>query len=151
MSGGFQKCFDRSALFRYSSLWDDSLGLAYFTLNEVSAKPMYFLASPSLRKKSFEKGWLTYIRDSTHNRELKRNLQQVPFEGAIRRPCAQNYGSRITMKTTTSMNIAVRQMMLGRQRACMCVLVDSSHETVYIMPMSIPVHLIGYMDLFLFS
>ena len=29
---------------------------------------------------------------------------------------------------TTKMKIAMRQMMLGRQTACMCVSVDSSHE-----------------------
>ena len=51
-----QKRFDRSVLFRYFSLWNDSFGLAYLTFNEVSAKPMYFLASFSLRRKSFEKG-----------------------------------------------------------------------------------------------
>ena len=124
-------------LFRYISLWNDSLGLAYLTLNEVSAKSIYFLVSPSLRRKSFEKGWLTYIRDSTYNRELKRKLQQVIFEGAMRRPCGQNYWSRITTKTTTSMKIAVRQIMLRRQAACMCVSVDSSHGTVHIMSTSI--------------
>ena len=48
----------------------------------------------------------------------------------------------------SSMKIAVRQMVLGRQAACMCVSVDSSHETVHIMSTSIPVQLIGYMDLF---
>ena len=69
----------------------------------------------------------------------------------MRRPCAQNYGSRITTKTTTSMKIAVRQMMLGRQAACICVSVDSSHETVHIMSTSVPVRLIGYMDLFFFT
>ena len=37
--------------------------------------------------KSFENGRLTY------NREIKRKLQQVLFEGAMRRPCGQNYGS----------------------------------------------------------
>ena len=81
---------------------------------------MYFLASPSLRRKSFGKGRLTYIRDSTCNRELKRKLHQVLFEGAMRRPCGPNYGSQITMKTT-SVKIAVRQIMLGRQAACMCL------------------------------
>ena len=109
---------------------------------------MYFLASPSLRRKSFEKGRLTYTRDSIYNLELKRKLQHVLFERAMRRPCAQNYGSRITTKTTMSMKITVRQMMLGRQAACMCVSVDSRHETVHIMSTSIPVHLIGYTDLF---
>ena len=135
-------------MFRYRSLWNDSLGLTYLTLNEVAAKPMYFLASPSLRRKSFEKGWLTYIRDSTYNRELRRKLQHVLFERAMRRPCVQYNGSRITTKTTTSMKIAVEQMMLGRQAACICVSVDSSHETVHILSRSIPVHLIGYMDPF---
>ena len=125
MSERFQKCFDRSVLFRYFSLLNDSLGLAYLTLNEVSAKQISFLASPSSRRKSFEKGRLTYIRDSTSNRELKPKMQQFLFERAMRRPGAQNYGSRITTKTTTSMKIAVRQMMLGRQEACMCVSVDS--------------------------
>ena len=146
MSERFQKCFDKSVLLRYFSLWDDSLGLAYLTLNEVSAKPMYFLSSSSLRRKSFEKGRLTYIRDSTYNREFKRKLQQVLFERAMRRPCAQNYGSRITTKTTASMKIAVRQMVLGRQAACMRVSVDSRHETVlevHIMSTSIPVQLRG--------
>ena len=151
MSESFQKCFDRSVLFRYFSLLNDSLGLAYLTLNEVSAKPMYFLASPSSRRKSFEKGRLTYIRDSAYNRELKRILQQVLFDRAMRHPCAQNYGSRITTKTTTSMKIAARQMMFGGQAACMCVSVDSSHGTVHNMSTNIPVHLIGYMDLFLFD
>ena len=37
------------------SLWNDSLGLAYLTSNEVSAKPNYFLASPSLRKNRLKK------------------------------------------------------------------------------------------------
>ena len=83
VSERFQKCFDRSVLFRYFSLWNDSLGLAHLTLNEVSAKPMYFLASPSLRGISFEKGRLTYIRDSIYNRELKRKLQLVLFERAV--------------------------------------------------------------------
>ena len=73
VSERYQKCFDSIVLFRYFSLWNDSLGLAYLTFNEVSAKPMYFLASPSLRRKSFGKGWLTYIRDSTYNRELKQS------------------------------------------------------------------------------
>ena len=151
MSKRFQKNFDRLVLFRYFTLWNDSFGLAYLTINEVSAKPMYFLASPSLLRKSFEKGRLTYIRDSTCNRELKRKLQQVLFERAMLRPCAQNHGSQITTKTTTSMKIAVRQMMLGRQAACMCVSVDSSHGTVHTMSTSIPVHLIGYTDLFFFD
>ena len=126
------------------------MGLAYFTLNEVSAKLMYFLASLSLRRILFEEVLLTYIRNSTYNRELKRKLQQVLFERAMRRPCAQNHGSRITTKTTTSMKIAMRPMMLGRQAACMCVSVDSSYGTVHIMATSIPVHLIGYTDLLTF-
>ena len=74
MSERFQKRVGRSVLFRYFSLWNDSLGLAYLTLNEVSAESMYFLASPSLRRKSFEKGRLTYIRDSTYNRKFKRTF-----------------------------------------------------------------------------
>ena len=45
LSERFQKCFDKSVLFRYFSLWNDRFGLTYLTLNEVSAKPMYFLAS----------------------------------------------------------------------------------------------------------
>ena len=147
----FQKCFDRSVLFRYFSLWNDSFGLAYLALNEASTKPMYFLASPSSRRKSFEKRRLTYIRDSTYNRELKRKLQQVLFECTMRRPCAQNYRSRKTTKTTTGMKIAVRQRMLGQQAIRMCVSVDSSHGTVHIMSTNIPVHLIGYTDFFLFS
>ena len=36
----------------------------------------------------------------------------------MRRPCEPNHGIRITTKTTTSIKIAVRQMMLGRQAAC---------------------------------
>ena len=68
----------------------------------------------------------------------------------MQRSCAQNCGSRITTKTTTSMKIAVRQMMLGGQAACICVSADSSHETVHIMSTSTPVRLIGYIDLFLF-
>ena len=72
----------------------------------------------------------------------------------MRRLWVQNHGTRITTKTatktTTSMKIAVRQMMLGRQAACMCVSVDSSYGTVHIMSTSIPVHLIGYTDLFFF-
>ena len=38
--------------------------------------------------------------------------------------------------------------MLGRQASCMCASVDSSHGTVHIMSTSLPVHLIGYTDLF---
>ena len=44
----------------------------------------------------------------------------------------------------------MKQMMLGRRATCMCVSVDSSRETVRIMYTSIPVHLIGHMDLFFF-
>ena len=50
----------------------------------------------------------------------------------------------------TSMKIAVRQMILGRQAACMCVSVENSHGTVHIMSTSIRVHLRGYMDLFIY-
>ena len=69
----------------------------------------------------------------------------------MRRLSAQNYGGRKTTKTTMSMKIAVRQMMLGRQAANMCVSVDSSHGTVHIVSTSIPVHLIGYTDLLFFA
>ena len=144
-------CFDKSVLFRYFSLCNDSFGLAYLALSVDSAKPMYFLASPSLRRKLFENGRLTYIQDSTDHRELKRKLQQILYERAMRRLWAQNHGSRITTKTTTCMEIAVRQMMLGRQAACMCVSVNSSNGTVHIMSTSIPVYLIGYTVLFFFN
>ena len=36
--------------------------------------------------------------------------------------------TKIAEKTTTRMKIAMRQMTLGRQTACMCVSLDSSHE-----------------------
>ena len=116
--------------------WRISLSMRYL-LNQCTSWYHFLYVENRLKKKR-----LTYIRDSTYNRELKRKLQQVLFGGAMRRPCAPNHGSRITTKTT-SMKIAVRQMMLGRQAAGMCVSVDTSLRTVYIMSTSIPVHLIG--------
>ena len=69
-------------------------------------------------KKRLKKWGSTYIQDSTYNREFHENRNKF-YLRATR-------GNQKTMKTTRR-KIAVRQMMLGRQAACMCVSVDSSH------------------------